>query len=435
MNSVAAEPAGWREFATDHAPQVRSALVDSILPFWWRARDAERGGVFSCWDNAGTHLVSRDKFTWSQGRFIWLCARVSELIAQRQLPGDDAAWLVQSGRTWKFLRTHAILAGGRCAYRLSEDGAPLEAFPGSGPAPSVYADCFVAMGGAEFARVSGERAAFDEAWRLARNIRRLVAAADCPTWPSPIPPHYSAHGPWMILLNVALVLHRAAVKFDDPRENEARAMVSFAAKKILGDFMLPNGRIAEFRQRTAGEREETLLDRVSNPGHALEAAWLLFAAAKLGNRADWFKRIATAVTCAFDLGWDEVHDGLLHYADADRGEPRGVIGDTDCERRIRASWDTKLWWAHTEALVAAAASHFLTGDSAARAWFNRTWCYVWCTFPHPDPQIGEWIQIRDRRGAPLERVVALPVKDPYHIARNMLQLLEMFSSPKTAPLP
>jgi N-acylglucosamine 2-epimerase len=49
-------------------------------------------------------------------------------------------------------------------------------------------------------------------------------------------------------------------------------------------------------------------------------------------------------------------------------------------------------------------------------------------FPQPDSAIGEWIQIRDRRGEPLDIVVALPVKDPYHIARNLIQALELFSA-------
>ena len=32
--------------------------------------------------------------------------------------------------------------------------------------------------------------------------------------------------------------------------------------------------------------------------------------------------------------------------------------------------------------------------------------------------IGEWIQIGNRQGEPMEKVVALPVKDPFHIIRN-----------------
>jgi N-acylglucosamine 2-epimerase len=63
-----------------------------------------------------------------------------------------------------------------------------------------------------------------------------------------------------------------------------------------------------------------------------------------------------------------------------------------------------------------------------RRGFERVWEYSFRTFPHPDPAVGEWIQIRDRAGAPLERVVALPVKDPYHIARNLIQVIELFST-------
>ena len=44
--------------------------------------------------------------------------------------------------------------------------------------------------------------------------------------------------------------------------------------------------------------------------------------------------------------------------------------------------------------------------------------------------MGEWIQIRDRRGAPVDKVVALPVKDPYHVLRNLLLILELLSSQK-----
>lgn len=46
-------------------------------------------------------------------------------------------------------------------------------------------------------------------------------------------------------------------------------------------------------------------------------------------------------------------------------------------------------------------------------------------FPNTDKGIGEWIQIRDRFGQPEEKLVALPVKDPYHILRNMLLLTEL----------
>ena len=45
----------------------------------------------------------------------------------------------------------------------------------------------------------------------------------------------------------------------------------------------------------------------------------------------------------------------------------------------------------------------------------------------------EWIQIRDRAGAPLDATVALPVKDPFHIARALLLLVELLAAEPERP--
>lgn len=57
--------------------------------------------------------------------------------------------------------------------------------------------------------------------------------------------------------------------------------------------------------------------------------------------------------------------------------------------------------------------------------YNRAQEYTFKTFPDRENDTGEWIQIRDRRGKPANRVVALPVKDPYHIMRNMILIVEL----------
>ena len=49
--------------------------------------------------------------------------------------------------------------------------------------------------------------------------------------------------------------------------------------------------------------------------------------------------------------------------------------------------------------------------------------YTFATFP--DGPGLEWTQIRSRNGKPLDEVVALPVKDPFHIARALLLLVEL----------
>lgn len=422
-----AEPAGWHELSATYRPRLETALSESILPFWWRTIDEQNGGVFNCWNNLGTQLVSRDKFTWSQGRFAWLWSRLADVVARGLLPGDSNRYVAQAEKTVRFLQAHAFLEDGRCAFVLSERGEMKELNPTVGKAPSIYADCFVVMGFAGFAEVSGDRGVLDAAWTLFEHIERRLQQGGFPTHPDPIPHGHASHAIAMIHLNVALVLHGASSRLGHGRTADAWARVVDAATRIFDTFVLPGGRVAELRP-PAGASDDTLLCRHINPGHALEGLWMLLTVALRERRADWVERAAQAVRFALERGWDEEHGGLLHYVDADGGPPRGEAGTSIYEASVRRTWDTKLWWVHSEALYTSLLCHACTGDKAARVWFERLWEYTFRVFPQPDSAVGEWIQIRNRRGQPLDQVVALPVKDPYHIARNLIQMLDLFST-------
>ena len=64
-----------------------------------------------------------------------------------------------------------------------------------------------------------------------------------------------------------------------------------------------------------------------------------------------------------------------------------------------------------------------TNDEELKSWYQKIFDYTFRVFPNPDENIGEWIQIQTREGKPQTKVVALPVKDPFHIARNILYIL------------
>jgi N-acylglucosamine 2-epimerase len=426
MNVSPVIPAAAVAGGAEYRARAHAELMESILPFWWRTLDHEKGGVFNCWNNAGTRLASRDKFTWSQGRFAWLCARLADAARRGVVNGNANDFLTHAEKTVRFLQRHAFLGDGRCAFLLTEEGAVKEAIAGGGPAPSIYADCFVVMGFAEFARVSGDRETFDTAWELFESIERRIAAGGYPTFPEPVPDGYTAHAIAMIMLNLTLVLHDAAAALGDRRLEAIHARNLAAAERIFDRFMQPDGRIAEMVPRAA-RNSETLLSRHVNPGHALEGLWMLLVVAQRERRADWIERAGEAVQFNLSRGWDDEQGGILHYVDREGGQPHGIAGTSAYEAAVRATWDTKLWWVHSEAMYTAALNATLSPTRAANEEFDRLWRYTLQTFPNPDPRVGEWIQIRDRRGAPLERVVALPVKDPYHIARNLLQIVELFS--------
>ena len=430
MNVSPVIPAAAIAGGAEYRVRAHAELMEAILPFWWRTLDHEKGGVFNCWNNAGTRLASRDKFTWSQGRFAWLCARLADAARRGVVNGNANDFLAQAEKTVRFLQRHAFLGDGRCAFLLTEDGVVKEAMAGGGPAPSIYADCFVVMGFAEFARVSGDRETLAAAWELFESVERRISVGGYPTFPEPTPPGYQAHAIAMITLNLTLVLREACVTLGDERLDAVHARNLAAAKRIFDHFMLPGGRIAEMIP-VAEHDSDTLLSRHVNPGHALEGLWMLLTVAEREHQSEWIERAREAVQFNLARGWDDELGGILHYVDCEGGPPIGRPGTSAYESSVRATWDTKLWWVHSEAMYTTALSATLARSREAWEMFERVWQYTLLTFPNPDKRVGEWIQIRDRRGAPLDRVVALPVKDPYHIARNLLQIVELFTDPKS----
>ena len=55
-------------------------LTDRLLFFWMdRCLDKDNGGYLNCFSNDGSRLVSTDKYTWSQGRFLWVFSRLANI--------------------------------------------------------------------------------------------------------------------------------------------------------------------------------------------------------------------------------------------------------------------------------------------------------------------------------------------------------------------
>jgi N-acylglucosamine 2-epimerase len=127
-------------------------------------------------------------------------------------------------------------------------------------------------------------------------------------------------------------------------------------------------------------------------------------------------------------GWDEPYGGLPQFVHIEGGQPRGIVTDENKDDHmileLTNNWDNKLWWVHSEALYAL----ILAFEHSRDQWFLDTYWkfheYVFDIFPNPDKTVGEWIQIRDRVGKPEDKIVALPVKDPYHITRAFMHLIK-----------
>jgi N-acylglucosamine 2-epimerase len=197
--------------------------------------------------------------------------------------------------------------------------------------------------------------------------------------------------------------------------------------EVLTTFAVNGSRIVELLPADAGDKT-TLLYRHVNPGHSIECMWFVMTTAVETGRADAIDQALQLIESAARLGWDSEYGGLLRYVDCDGGAPKGETRGGAYEQLVLDTHDTKLWWPHSEMLYSTLLGYSLRGEEAMIAWYEKVKDYTFKTFPNPDKAVGEWIQIRNRSGEPIEKTVALPVKDPYHILRNMLLIIELLQS-------
>jgi len=421
----------------DLAEFYREHLEEVILPFWLDTTlDEERGGLFNCVDNVTGKRVSDDKFVWSQARWAWTAAHAARM-ADRGLLDVDADRLRRHARlTADFLLEHAFLEGGEdgrgnVAYLLSAEGHKREFLPGKGHDISFFADCFVALALTGVARATGESGYLEEALGVYRSVRRRLASGAVRSEPYPLPAGARAHAWPMIMLNVAQELERALRAAGDPRAGSLAVDALADMDSVLDDFVRPDHLVTEV---VVPGDESSLLARHITPGHAIESMWFVMEQAITHGRTDAVAKARAVIAASYRAGWDSVHGGLFRYvvpapsgaAGPNGRRPEGTP-DGPFESLIVDTWDGKIWWPHSETLYATLLATAATGDGSMRSLHDRMFAYTFATFPNPDRGVGEWIHIRDRRGEPLPRVMGLPVKDPYHVTRNLLLLVELLT--------
>ena len=399
-------------------------LVHDVMG-WWLANgpDDDHGGVLTCWSNDGTKLRAHDKYTWSQGRWAWVMSRTADAAARGLVDLDAQRCLERAEKTAVFLRDHAVLPDGTTAFVTDRAGQPYEPVPGRGQHVSVFTDLFAALGFAELARVGGDPEWGDRAEQLFAGAADRIGRRVVRTEPYPVPPGFGSFALPMMLVGVGEQVHRAT-------GSDRSAQVVHAAAAEIFDRFRSGDDMAEMPPDDSAS-SDTLLARHRTPGHVLEALWFLAHAGDLltAGGAASHDRLADLAVHACRLGWDAAHGGLLRYVDLDGGAPAGRRLHDRYEQLVVDTWDTKLWWPHAEALYTTLLLSRRTGRADIADWHARLHDYTFATFPEGPGR--EWTQIRDRKGKPLEATVALPVKDPFHVARALLLLVELLAVPGT----
>lgn len=262
-------PAG----SPDAPADPREHLEQVVLPFWLEhGIDEEVGGFFTCFDNRGRERVSTDKFTWSQGRFVWLLARAARLAEQGLLTVDAQRLLDAARGGAEFLARHAVREDSTTHFVVGRRGGAPETL--GQPARSVYADWFTVMGLAELASVTGERHWLEVAAPVLERSRADHRAGSAPTPPYEVPAGHEAYGPRMILANTLLVYAQASELLGVP--GAEREQLREAVEAVLS-HRLPDGTFSEM----PGPDPESMVSRHRVPGHAIEGIWVVLEALDL----------------------------------------------------------------------------------------------------------------------------------------------------------
>ena len=148
-------------------------LTNRFLSFWIpRCVDRENGGFVNCFDNRGETLVSRDKYVWSQGRFVWIFSKLAGMEAPVFSEKQRAEFLALAKHGADFLMRHCLMGENdwRCIFLLDEKEEPKYVEGCDRLDMSIYADCFVSAGLAMYALQAGDREAYEFAKKLYGSI-------------------------------------------------------------------------------------------------------------------------------------------------------------------------------------------------------------------------------------------------------------------------
>lgn len=412
----------------------KNELTENLLSFLMeRCPDWEHGGYFNCFSNDGSKLFSTDKYTWSMGRFLWMFSKLATMEGDCFTDAERKKFLELAKLGRDFLYKNVLIAPNdwRCVFLMYADGSPKYVDGYKELDMSISADCFVVEGFAKYAVAAGDRESWEFAKSLYESVWERYMSGNFLSLPYPVSPQYISRARPMILTNISVEMLLAAQVFEPEYEASLKERIAYSHKEIFEVFADENDLVHEFRYAD-GDFPNDMFGQHVNPGHTLEDMWFQLRAADMIGESKYFEQATRIVKSSFRLGWDEKFGGILHFAACDGSEgingPLGEAKDEPQMKLVKDDWASKLWWVHSEGLYTTLLFFDRTGDPELLEMFNKLKDYTYNTFPNPDRQIREWIQIRTREGKPQEKVVALPVKDPYHIIRNMILIIELLQN-------
>ncbi len=368
-------------------------LLQFVMPFWLKHALDEHGGINTCIGDDG-EIRGREKFMWSQTRAVWVFSALYNRIEKKE------QWLDIAGQIYRFCVKHGRDGNGHWIFRADQDGGVLEGDT------SIYVDGFAIIGLTEYFRATGDSEALAIAEQTAGSVMSRLAMPGYASFPYPIPAGLKAHAISMIFSYAFDELSQVS---GDPLIGQAAAQ---HARQVMDHFRHPEKRAVMEFVKPDGSVDDSAAGRWVMPGHAIESMWFQIRQFQRSNEPEQVARAIECIRWHLELGWDREFGGIVLAVDLEGKKPA-----------FGRFADAKLWWVQLEAMYALLLAHSICGESWCMDWY---WKVHEVAFKHyPVAAHGEWTQKLDRQFTPIREIVALPVKDPFHLPRTLIMCVEL----------
>jgi N-acylglucosamine 2-epimerase len=322
-----------------------------------------------------------------------------------------------------FMLEHAFRDDGLVYFSLSESGEPYHF------ERKMFSACFMCMGlGALAGHTDLPKADIYRA--AAIKLLHLVIDLSHDTSPFGRPkctgaPATSPMNIPMILLNVIDEIRIAGILpnlsspeadgYNYDEEDE------WCVKELL-KHVIPSREIVLENVGVDGSVLQGYDGRHMNPGHAIEAGWFILAYARRVGRSDLKVTAINMIEWSFAKGWDSQYGGLFYMLDSEGRSPPYL------------EWNMKLWWPHTEAMIAYAMLYEETRDPHYWDRFLVIYDYTISHFSDATGG-GEWFGYLDRSGSITHRFKGGPYKGCFHVPRGLYFVEQILNRIEITPPP
>lgn len=377
--------------------QIKSHLLEKILPFWQTLKDETHGGYISY---VGMDLVvDREAFKGCilNSRILWTFSTAARVL-------DDPSYLPYAKHAFDFMKAFVDEENGGLYWSVTYDGKPLDT------TKHTYCQAFAVYGLAAYARATGE----DEPLLMAMQLFDMIQSrcrdtiGYCEAYKRDLTPESNeklSENGVMATRTMNTLLHIIEAYAELYRaSNDARVALATktALDQVLHTLYDPqNGRLNVFFDHDF----HSLID-LQSYGHDIEASWLLWDAVK------------TVISSDKQAPYRDMTLVLANSIYSRALTDNGVINE--CENGVNDP--KRIWWVQAESVLGFQNAYELTGDQRYRDSARSVWDAIKRIIIDPR-ESSEWFVHAEPDGTPANRPIVDEWKCPYHNGRMCLEVI------------